>query len=221
MPFSPTVDDPVYDVRSQVVGATSAPFNPVYKFSAVEGATYSVLDISFFDPYLRLYDASGNAVFVGSETVDNYAELMYRDMLHMPDGGRYSLDIALKWVAPYTGDFYLKPGWDQGIYYKSYGLSVSGDLDTAAPPPPPLPPISDTDRVFNWGETAYSYLFPEHQESRADVFGYYARLYSNGDAVGEKDGNVYYYDGGAGGTGDILLVGTVQDYLPQAVAAGF
>lgn len=84
-----------------------------------------------------------------------------------------------------------------------------------------VPEISPTDRVFNWGESAYHHLFPEHQESMPEYFGYYARVYSNGDALGEKDGNVFYYDGGAGGTGDILLVGTVQDYLPQAVAAGF
>ncbi|SCZ86433.1 hypothetical protein NSMM_540036 [Nitrosomonas mobilis] len=36
---------------------------------------------------------------------------------------------------------------------------------------------------------------------KPDVFGYYARVYSNGDALGEKDNLIYYYDGGQTGTG--------------------
>lgn len=83
------------------------------------------------------------------------------------------------------------------------------------------PFVSAADRVFNWGESVYTDLFPEHQESQDDLFGYYARLYSNGDALGEKDGNIYYYDGGAGGSGEIVLVGATSDFLPQALAAGF
>ncbi len=70
------------------------------------------------------------------------------------------------------------------------------------------------------GETIYLGLFPEHKES-INIFGYYARTYSTGDAVAEKNGNIYYYDGGADGTDEIVQVGTVSDYLTQATAAGF
>jgi hypothetical protein len=77
--------------------------------------------------------------------------------------------------------------------------------------------ISTADRLFNWAESIYPNLFPNHPKSQS-IYGYDARIYENGKALGVKDGNVYYYDGG---TSDILLVGTVQDYLPQAVAAGF
>lgn len=95
-----------------------------------------------------------------------------------------------------------------------------GIFDTDQPITTPQT-ISDIDRVFNWGESIYTDLFPEHQESQDDVFGYYARIYSNGDALGEKDGSIYYYDGGAGGSGGVVLVGSISDFLPQAIAAGF
>lgn len=85
-----------------------------------------------------------------------------------------------------------------------------------------IPDISTAhiDRIFNWGENKYSYLFSDHPESM-DIFGYHARIYSNGNAVGEQNGNIYFYDGGADGTGDIVLVGGVADFLPLAISAGF
>lgn len=76
---------------------------------------------------------------------------------------------------------------------------------------------SDVDRIFNWGESTYSNLLPEHKSSIDDIFGYYARIYSNGHAVGEKDGNIYYY----AGSGEIVTVGTTTDLLQLAVSAGF
>jgi len=76
------------------------------------------------------------------------------------------------------------------------------------------------DRIFNWGESHFSDLLPDHVES-FDVFGYYARLYGNGNAVGEQNGNIYFYDGGANGTGEISWVGTTDDFMPFAISAGF
>ena len=73
------------------------------------------------------------------------------------------------------------------------------------------------DRVFNWGETQYSHLLPVHQDS-LDIFGYYARIYSNGNAIGEQNNNIYFYDGG---TGDIIHIGSIADFLPYALSAGF
>lgn len=78
----------------------------------------------------------------------------------------------------------------------------------------------DIDRIFNWGEDAYSDKLPESQESVV-IFDYYARMYSNGDAVGERDGNIYHYDGGEDGTQEITLVGTVEHLLDLAASNGF
>lgn len=85
-----------------------------------------------------------------------------------------------------------------------------------------MPEISaaNIDRIFNWGESKYSFLFSDHPESM-NVLGYHARIYSNGNAVGEQNENIYFYDGGADGTGDIVLVGTIVDFLPLAISAGF
>jgi len=76
------------------------------------------------------------------------------------------------------------------------------------------------DRIFNWGESIYPDLFSDHPES-LDIFGYYARIYSNGNAIGEQNGDLYFYDGGLNGTGDIILIGTIADFFPQAISAGF
>jgi len=78
----------------------------------------------------------------------------------------------------------------------------------------------DIDRIFDWGEDAYSDKLPESQESLM-IFDYYARMYSNGDAIGERDGNIYHYDGGEGGTQEITLIGTVDHLLDLAANNGF
>lgn len=80
---------------------------------------------------------------------------------------------------------------------------------------PDLTSLPTADRLYNWAESIYSDLFPNHPTSQ-DVFGYYARVYENGNALGEQDDHIYFYDGNS-----ITLVGTADDFLPDAMAAGF
>lgn len=75
--------------------------------------------------------------------------------------------------------------------------------------------VEPADRLFNWAESIYTDLFPNHATSQ-EIAGYHARLYENGNALGEQSSNIYFYDGHS-----ITLVGTVDDFLPGAVAAGF
>lgn len=194
-----------------------------FVFDGKEGATYDIFSYSFFDPFvLLLYDNFGNVI----ATDENE--------------GTYGSDMIFNFVAPYTGKYYIDASWYQGFAdaHKFVSVSVYEDVDTIpSPPSPPVEPESatlinpvpvdvapqtdnDIDRIFNWGESIYFNLFPEHHDS-LDVFGYYARLYSNGDALGEQNGNIYYYDGGADGTGNITLIGAISDFLPQVEATGF
>jgi hypothetical protein len=187
----------------------------IYSFQATEGATYDFFSWSYFDPFLlRIYDQNGNTIEVNDEIDDMSAPI---------NGVVYESDIIFEWVAPYTGTYYVDANWWQGDYYTFYNLSVYEDVDTISTSVPvvvdPVEEIddrSDIDHIFNWGELVYSDLLPEHQASIEDYHGYYARIYSNGDAVGEKDGNIYYYDGGSNGIGEVLLVGTVSDLLSQS-----
>ncbi len=86
-------------------------------------------------------------------------------------------------------------------------------LEPLEPPTPPILPIAD--RLYNWAESVYADLFPNHPDSQ-DILGYYARIYENGNALGERDDQIYFYDGNS-----IMLVGTVDDFLPDAITAGF
>jgi methionine-rich copper-binding protein CopC len=100
----------------------------------------------------------------------------------------------------------------------NYTGTTAYDFTTVAAAPDP--DIPSPDRVFNWSESLYPSLFPNHSDS-IEIFGYYARMYLNGNALGEKDGGVYFYDGGPDGDESITLVGTIEGYLAAAIAAGF
>ncbi len=75
--------------------------------------------------------------------------------------------------------------------------------------------VPSPDRLFNWAESVYDDLFPGNPQSQ-EISGYYARLYENGNALGEKNESIYFYDGDS-----IALVGSVNDFLPDAISAGF
>lgn len=68
----------------------------------------------------------------------------------------------------------------------------------------------DIDALFDWGEANYKDIMPTHKDSYA-IEDYYARIYDNGQAVGEKNGNIYHYDGE-----EIKLVGTTDEIADMA-----
>ncbi len=164
--------------------------NDVFVIHTTKDATYNVLSSSFFDPFiLRVSDNSGDNI-----VSDNGG-------IYSP----YSID-HVQFKAAYTGDHYISASWDQGraVAHKKVSVSVFEDLDT----------VKDYDRVFNWAETEYSDLFPGDATTE-QVQGYNARLYE-GHALGEKDGEIFYYDGT-----EITLVGTTAGFLDQAITDGF
>lgn len=196
-----------WDNHAVVFGSEKyAILHSIYRFSATEGATYDITSVSFLDPFLlRIYDQNGNTIVANDE----------KDDLPITTTATYQTDMILDWVAPSTGTYYVDASWNQGTSNTNYFLFVDEDIDTIDETS-----AIDSDRVFNWAESVYSHLFPNHPDSQ-DVFGYHARIYSTGDGLGEKDGNIYYYDGGDDGTGEVSLVGSTSDFLVQAAAAGF
>lgn len=202
-PYTPSVSSIGWDSLAQYnTSEDYAILRDIFVFQGKEGATYDIYSFSYFDPYiLELFDDKGNVIAVDDRT------------------GTEGMD-HIKYVAPYTGNFYINASWHQGTAANKFvRIAAYEDIDTAHGSTP-TPVVNDVDRIFNWAEQSYSDLFPSHPESQS-IFGYYARIYSNGDALGEKDGNIYYYDGGTNGTGETVLVGVIADYLPQAATAGF
>lgn len=204
-------NDAGWDNNITVNGSESfALLHSVYRFEAIEGATYDVFSTSDNDPFLlRVYDQFGNTIEANTEEDDPEDFPL--------DGVLYGTDVIWDWVAPYSGVFYIDASWNQSESHKYYDLSIYEDIDTAFNSDGSLE--SKVDKIFDWAEDNYSILFPNHSESQ-EVFGYYARLFSNGNGLGEKDGDIYFYDGGIDGTESIVLVGAVSDLLPLAIVDG-
>lgn len=161
-----------------------------------------------------VYNGSGRLLDTSYGYNDISFTVQSNDSYYVEVNGSYGLDKQYSLYYTYDGAI-------QVTNPNTAPVASDFTVTDTLPPPQSLPVLSDADRVFNWGESAYSNLFPEHRDSQADVFGYYARMYSNGDALGEKNNLIYYYDGGADGTGDIVMIGSVSDFLAQAVETGF
>lgn len=194
------------DLESTIFGYfNAAEQNVLYRFVATEGSTYSFLSMSFHSPFLRIYDASGNPVAVRSDEQDELLKPLINDRLVSADRSdlpintsEHEFDYLHEWRAPQTGTFFVKPGWSQDKSNPFFSLSIDRDTDTS---------YSSINDLFDYGEATYPDLFPEHQNSQNyDELGYYARFYSNGFALGEKDGDIYLYDGN-----DIKLIGSAND----------
>ena len=114
-----------WDFSAEAYGIDAgAILHSVYKFNAIEGATYTINSFSYFDPYLlRIFDASGNVIVANDEADDPSDWYAY--------GAYYSQDAIWEWVAPYTGTYYVDASWHQGSYYTFYALMVNVDVDTS------------------------------------------------------------------------------------------
>ncbi|MCW5599183.1 MAG: hypothetical protein KIT59_08750 [Nitrosomonas sp.] len=152
--------------------------------------------------YAQRYDANGE--IQGGEFRVNTTSTDHQSnssVAALADGG-----FVVSW------DSYGQDGSDYGVYAKRYDAD-GNEIEWMIPPD--LTSLLTADRLYNWAESIYSDLFPNHPTSQ-DVFGYYARVYENGNALGEQNDHIYFYDGIS-----ITLVSTVDDFLPDAMAAGF
>jgi serralysin len=112
--FSPRGAGDEYE--NQATYASTAPGEenfPVFSFTAVAGALYSVTSESWFDPYnLVLYDEDGYPI----------AE---------DDGWGPAGQDGLSFIAPYSGTYYVDASWQQaGFPNSAVRLAILEDLDT-------------------------------------------------------------------------------------------
>lgn len=180
-----------YTAKTQQTPAIAALNNGGFVISwASEGQDGSALGI-----YAQRFDVNGNSIDsefrVSTNTVDNQS---MPSITARKDGG-----FIVTWESDDGGviDSY-------NVYGKRYDFN-GNEIEW----------IISEDRIFNWAENNYSDLILGHSES-INIDGYYARLYENGNAVGEQNDNIYFYDGHS-----IALVGSVNDFLPDAISAGF
>jgi hypothetical protein len=194
-PYEPTYSYLAWDNRARfATSADNAALFDNFVFDGVEGATYDIYSNSSFDPFdLRLYDNLGNVVAADT------------------DFGEYGADSIYKYVAPYTGEYYVSASWDQGSVSsdKYVSLYVYEDINTISDLQ------SNIDRIFNWGESIAPNFLPENSNSQ-EIANYYARPYSNGNIVGGKDGAIWLYDGS-----EITIIGNIDALLSQANLEGF
>ncbi|MFA7239575.1 MAG: hypothetical protein WC091_05630 [Sulfuricellaceae bacterium] len=80
----------------------------------------------------------------------------------------------------------------------------------------------DSDRLFNWAEDKYPKIFSSPQRPFSKTAdGYYFRYYSGtATYLGTKGGNVFYLPAGAG-MNEIIDLGPMDKFLPNADADGY
>lgn len=148
-------------------------------------------DGEYMGVYAKIFNAAGMAQ--GSEfllntfTAGNQA---YPSITVHEDGG---------FIATWQSD--NQDGNGIGIFGKRFDAK-GNEVEWGVPDPSTL---LSADRLYNWAESVYPDLFPDNPVSM-EISDYYARIYENGNGLGEQSSNIYFYDGHS-----ILLVGTVNE----------
>ncbi len=165
--------------------------NIVFTFNeAIQGGSGEIL-LVIDDILIESFDiTTSNRIAISGAT------LTIDPTFDLSEGTHYSVYLGTGVIQDLTG---------HGNNSINYGFTTTSTPNTAA------------DRVFSWGESLYPELFPDHPQSQ-DILGYHARIYANGSALGEQQGNIYFY---AGPGNEIVLVGSMDGFLSQAMVAGF
>ncbi len=132
-----------WDILARASGfEQNALLHSIYRFDAIQGATYDIFSTSFSDPFLlRIFAYQGNTIVANSDSDDPAPIYLVNS--------NYSQDVISAWVAPYSGVYYVNASWNQGITYPYYSINIYGDIDTAWQPPTPTGtfPTAGNDRL--------------------------------------------------------------------------
>ncbi len=186
---------PVISTFNPANSAINVPLssNIVFTFNeAIQGGSGEILLVIYDDILTESFDiTTSNRIAISGAT------LTIDPTFDLSEGKHYSVYFGTDVIQDLTGH-----GSDA---ITSYGFTTTFTPNTAA------------DRVFSWGESRYPELFPNHPQSQ-DILGYHARIYASGSALGEQQDNIYFY---AGPGNEIVLIGSTDSFLSQAMAAGF
>jgi alpha-tubulin suppressor-like RCC1 family protein len=167
----------------------------VYTWGATE---YSSLDSYVVDLLPRLVPGAENVHAIGAGWTHR--------ILMLADGSVYTwgLNDVGQLGNPQSGNIVNTPVRVAGNNNAAFALTAEAPLKT------------NVDRLFNWAEWFYPHMFLPHTSS-TERLGYYARCYSTGLCIGERDGRAYLYDGVT-----IRDVGGVDEMLElHAAPSGF
>lgn len=109
---------------------------------------------------------------------------------------------------------------DIATYLADPAATAVATTDTTQPVPAPVPlaAATDSDRIFDWAESAYPQWFGSHSSSQ-NVAGYYLRHYPGTDVyLATLNGRLYFYNTGRPQDG-MLELGLVSDWLNRLTPA--
>lgn len=139
-----------------------------------------------------------------SWTLPQLEGIMTHEMGHALGLSHSNLSASVMFANPYNSVTYMATlrGDDANGCAALYGAAAT----------------ADSDRAFNWAETAYAQYLSYGPAASGTLQGYYYRYYPTSQSyVGTRDGNVYYM----GSNGVIQYMGTLGSYFGPVRSAGY
>jgi len=192
----------------------------VYKIELTAGGLYDLLAATYNDPNnLTIYDQYGNIMLVNDEKDDPAWGLTLSDV-------NYKVDIIQKFLAPYSGVYYIKPGYLPGSASPFYVTEVVADLKNLSVMH--APKVGAAPTTIDWMEDKlFNYTLPTNAFTDQDAnttLTYYATMRD-----GSELPSWMYFDGAKGtlsgiaptniGIGEILIYAKDNTGLVSAPAA--
>ncbi|MDZ7664868.1 MAG: hypothetical protein U5K27_05985 [Desulfotignum sp.] len=93
-------------------------YDDIFTISLVEDYSYDILTVSYLEPYsfFGIGDFNGIMLDMESEYLPDAVDF---------DGVAYQARLIYDFEAPYTGDYYIQPGWNPGSYFTETAVLVT------------------------------------------------------------------------------------------------
>lgn len=152
----------------------------------------------------RLVDADVVINTAYNWSAQNVEAIMTHELGHALGISHSDMSASVMFASPYHDYAYMRTlrGDDANACATLYGAATT----------------ADSDRLFNWAETAYAQYLSPSLAASGTFEGYYYRYYAGTKSyVGTRDGVVYFMAPGGG----IQNLGSLKDYATQVHTAGY